>query len=127
MEALAFSRHTINLEFDEETLMPEKATEAPRNAGTDPSATNMKQWNRGQDRVSDQKAPNGTDKASYHVREPIEGDDERLAMRQGDMPPPVRERVATPRIREDRAVQDFRQLGKDAPCHLQRRLHESRE
>ena len=28
-EALAFSRHTINLEFDEETMKPEKATEAP--------------------------------------------------------------------------------------------------
>ena len=28
-------------------------------------------------------------------------------MRQGDMPPPVPERVANPRIREDRAVQDF--------------------
>ena len=28
-------------------------------------------------------------------------------MRQGDMPPPVPERVANPRTREDRAVQDF--------------------
>ena len=36
-EALAFSRHPINLEFDEETMKPEKATEAPRNAGIDPS------------------------------------------------------------------------------------------
>ena len=35
---------------------------------------------------------------------PVE-DDERFAMRQGDMPPPVPERVANPRIREDRAVQ----------------------
>ena len=30
-EALAFSRHTINLEFDVETMKPEKATEAPGN------------------------------------------------------------------------------------------------
>ena len=30
-------------------------------------------------------------------------------MRQGDMPPPVPERVANPRIREDRAVQDFQE------------------
>ena len=30
-------------------------------------------------------------------------------MRKGDMPPPVPERIAIPRIREDRAVQDFRQ------------------
>ena len=35
-EALAFSRHTINLEFDEETMKPEKASAAPRNAGIDP-------------------------------------------------------------------------------------------
>ena len=59
--------------------------------------------------MSDQKAPTGTDRASYHAREPIEDDDERLAMRKGDTPPPVPERVANPKIREDRAVQDVRQ------------------
>ena len=42
-EALAFSRHTINLEFDKETMKPEKATEAPRNAGIDPSTMKIKQ------------------------------------------------------------------------------------
>ena len=42
-EALAFSRHTINLEF-EETMRPEKATDAPRNAGIDPSTMKMKHW-----------------------------------------------------------------------------------
>ena len=99
-EAVAFSRHTIILEFDEETMKPEKATEAPRTAGRDPSTIKMKQWYQRHDRVSDQKAPIGTDRASYHAREPIEGDDERLAMTQGDMPPPVPERVANPRIRE---------------------------
>ena len=41
-EALAFSRHTINLEFDEETMKPEIATEAPRNAGIDPSTMKMR-------------------------------------------------------------------------------------
>ena len=41
-EALAFSRHTIDLEFNEETMRPEKATEAPRNAGIDPSTVKMK-------------------------------------------------------------------------------------
>ena len=35
-EALAFSRHTIKPEFDEETMKPEKATGAPRNARIDP-------------------------------------------------------------------------------------------
>ena len=42
-EALAFSRHTTNLEFDEETMKPVKAAEAPRNAGIDPSTMKMKQ------------------------------------------------------------------------------------
>ena len=32
-EALAFSRHSINLDLDEESMKPEKATMAPRNAG----------------------------------------------------------------------------------------------
>ena len=31
-EAIAFSRHSINLELDEESMEPEKATKAPRNA-----------------------------------------------------------------------------------------------
>ena len=77
--------------------------------------------------MSDQKAPTGTDRASYHAREPIEDDDERLAMRKGHMPPPAPERVANPRIREDRAVQSSvgipTNLGKYAPCHLQRCPH----
>ena len=66
----------------------------------------MMQWYQKHDRVSDQKAPTG---ASHHAREPIEDDDERLAMKKGDMPPPVPERIASPRVREDRAVQEFRQ------------------
>ena len=69
----------------------------------------MKQWYQGHDRVSDQKAPTGTERASHQVREPIEDDDERLATRRGDMPPPVPERVANPKTREDRAAQDLRQ------------------
>ena len=43
-EAFAFSRPTINLEFDEETMKPEKATEAPRNEGTFQSPIIMKRW-----------------------------------------------------------------------------------
>ena len=42
-EVLAFSRHTITPEFDEETMKSEKATEAPRNAGIDPSTLKMMQ------------------------------------------------------------------------------------
>ena len=46
-------RHTIYLEFGEETMKPEKSAEAQRNAGIDSSATTMKQWYQGHDRVSD--------------------------------------------------------------------------
>ena len=106
-DALAFFRPTIDLEFEEETMKAEKATEAPRNAGIEPSTMKMKQWHQKHNRVSDQKAPTGRDRASCHAREPIEDDDERLVMRKSDMPPPVPERVANPRIREDRAVQEF--------------------
>ena len=93
-EALAFSRHTI---IDEETMKAERATEAPTNAAIDPSTMKMKQWCEGHDRVSDQEAPTGTERASYQVREPIENDGERLATRRGDMPPPMPERVANPK------------------------------
>ena len=48
-----------------------------------------------------------TDHLSYQVRERIENDEERVATRRSDMPPPVPERVTNPRIREDREVQDF--------------------
>ena len=49
----------------------------------------------------------GVDRASYQVREPIENDEERLAMKRGDMPPPVPQRAANPRIREEQAVQEI--------------------
>ena len=38
---------------------------------------------------------------------PVENDEETHAMRKRDMPPPVPERVANPRSREDQAWQDF--------------------
>ena len=37
----AFSRHNIDLVFDEETMKPERLTEAPENAGTDPGIMRM--------------------------------------------------------------------------------------
>ena len=116
-EAFAFSRHSINLELDE-IMKPEKASKAPRISGIEPRTMRMKQWYQGEDRLSnesqwqlprnrvgDEKAPTGTDRASYHAREP--DDDERLAMRQGDMPPSAPEPIANARIPEDRSVQDF--------------------
>ena len=40
-------------------------------------------------------------------REPIEDDEERLAMKIGDMPPPLPRRVSNPRIRGDQAWNGF--------------------
>ena len=105
-EALAFSRHSINLELDEENMKPEKATMAARNAGINRSTMKMKKWYQGSARVSDKNSLAG-DRPSYQARELVEDDDERLAMRQRDMPPPVPERDANPKIRDNRAVQDF--------------------
>ena len=85
----------------------------------------MKQWYQGHDRVSDQKAPTGTKMASYQVREPIKDDDEWLGTRRCDMLPPVPERVANPKIREDRAVQDFRQNSEKVHRASKGRLHTS--
>ena len=49
----------------------------------------------------------GADRTSYQEREPIESDEDRLAMKRGDLPPPLPQRVANPRIREDQALQEF--------------------
>ena len=118
-DALAFSGHSINLVFDEETMKPEKLTKAAENCRNGSSTMKLKKWYQGQNResddsqfpsssrVSDPRAPTGTDRALHEVREPIEDDEEMLTMRQGDMPSLVPERVANPRIREDLATQKF--------------------
>ena len=54
-------------------------------------------------RVSDLS---GAERLSYQVRGPIENDEDRLAMKRGDMLPPLPQRVANPRIREDQ-FQEF--------------------
>ena len=58
--------------------------------------------------MCERNAPKGTDRPSCQVREQLENDEKRLAMRQGDIPPPIPERAANPRTREDRRVQFFR-------------------
>ena len=115
-EALAFSRHNINLVFDEEKKKPERITKAPENASIDPST--MRITERYQESTREDDDPHspssnrvsdltGADGMSYQVREPIENDEDRLAMKRGDKPPPLPRRVANPRIREDQAVQEF--------------------
>ena len=55
---------------------------------------------------------------SYQVREPIENDEERLAMKRGDMPPPVPKRVANPKNSSRSSITGISfELGKDAPCY----------
>ena len=43
-EALALSRHNTNLVFDEESMNPERPTEALENAGIDPSTMRVSKW-----------------------------------------------------------------------------------
>ena len=71
-EALAFSQHTIDLKFDEETLKPERAIGAPRNAGIDPSTTKYEATVPETSSRDCSAASIGTDRASYRAREPIE-------------------------------------------------------
>ena len=116
-EALAFSRHIIDLVFDEGKMQPEKLTKEPEKEGIDPSTMRVSKWYReltredddphfpSSTRVSD--VVTGTNRMSYQVREPTENDKERLAMKRGDRPPPVPKRVANPRIREYQALQEF--------------------
>ena len=50
---------------------------------------------------------NGTERSSYQAGGPVEDDEERLAMKKGDMPPPLPRRVSNPKIRDDQALHDF--------------------
>ena len=97
-EALGFSRHNIDLVFVEEHMKAESLTKAPENAGMDPTIMKMKTWYQEPTRESDDSqlpsssrasdALSATDRTSDQVREPSEDDEEGLAMKRGDMPPP---------------------------------------
>ena len=88
-----------------------------KNAEMDPGTMKIKTWYRNRlakvmilsfrlQVASD--ALSATDRTSDQAREPFEDDEERLAMKQGDMPPPVPERVANPRIREFEMTEQYR-------------------
>ena len=113
---LALSRHNINLVFDEENMKPERHSQAPKNAGIDPSTTKISKWYQESTREDDDphspSSNRGSDLTGAHgisdqVREPIANDVDRLAMKRGDMLPPFPQRVANPRIGEDQAFQEF--------------------
>ena len=90
-DALAFSRHSINLVFDEENMKPDRLTKTLENAGIDPSTMRKsKRYHESTREDDDPHSPTstrvsdiftGVDKASYQVREAIENDEERLAMK----------------------------------------------
>ena len=121
-EALAITTIRSKLVFDEEKMKPAMTTEEPRNAGIDPATMKMKRWyqdNQDDIRVSDKSqghtrkkkrdaSVTGVERSSYQTRLSIEDDEGRLSQREGRMPPPPPERVDNPRIREDRAVQEWK-------------------
>ena len=116
-EALALSRYNTDLVFDEENMKSERRTEAPENAGIDQSTMRVSKWYQEPTREDDDpRIPSssrvsdvftGTNRTSYQERRPIENDEERLAMKRGDMPPPVPRRVVNPRIRDNQALHEF--------------------
>ena len=107
-EALAFSRHNINVVFDEENMKPEKLTTAPENAGIDPSTMKMKEWYLEPTREDDDPHfPSSNRVSDALCTGAVENDKETHAMKKRDMPPPVPERVANPRSREDQALQEI--------------------
>ena len=90
-------------------MKPERLTEAPENAGIDPSTVRISKWYQESTREDDDlHSPSsnrvsdftGADRMSYQVRKPIKNDEDRLAMNRGDMPPPLPQRVSNPCIRE---------------------------
>ena len=98
-------------------LQQEKPTKAPDNAGVDQSSMRGSKWYQESTREDDdhRSPPSSavsdvitwTNRMSCQVREPIEHDEEKLAMKRGDMPPPLPERVDNPRIREAQAQMEL--------------------
>ena len=98
-------------------MKPEQLTKAPENAGIDPSTMRGSIWYQETTREDDVShfasssrvgdVFTGITRTSYQTREPVEGDEDRLAMKRGDMLPPVPKRVYNPRIREDQALLEF--------------------
>ena len=48
-----------------------------------------------------------TKRPSCQIRRPVEKDEERLAMKKGDIPPTLPKRRDNPRMREDQALLEF--------------------
>ena len=122
-EALAFSRHNINLVFDEENIKPERLTKALENARVDPSTMRISKWYQESTREDDDPHPpssnrvsdlTGAERMSYQVRETIVNDEDRLVMKRGDMPPPLQSENS----RRSSIRRISFEVGQDAPCHF---------
>ena len=97
-------------------MKPERLTGALENAGIDASTMRVSKWYQEPTREDDNSHFSSssrvsdvytrTCRTSHQEREPIEND-ERLAMKRGDVPPPLPPRVANPRIRNDQALHFF--------------------
>ena len=95
------------------------------NAGIDPRTMRIGKWYQESTREDDDPrspASNrvsdlaGADRMSYQVREPIEKDEDRLAMQRGDI-------CQSENSRRSSITRISFEVGQDAPCHFQRRFY----
>ena len=120
--------------FDEENVKPEKLTKAPENAGIDPSTMRVSKWYQGPTREDDDPPfPSsnrvsdiftGVDRASYQAQEPIENDEDKLAMKRGVIC--LRHCQSELPSREFEKIKHYRnsfELGQDAPCYTLSHKH----
>ena len=104
-----FCQRHISLVFDENRMEPARQEKGPRNAGLDPISVRMSQWYsepicEGNDsQPSSFKRMNegssGAKRPPYQIPRPVAKDDERLASKKGNVPPPLPRRIVNPRIR----------------------------
>ena len=96
-------------------MKSERVTEAPDDAGLKPDTMRVSKWyqeatHKGDfSHFSSFNRTSGTCVESILTseREPIEDDEERLAMQTVDVRPPLARRVSNPRIRDDQALNGF--------------------
>ena len=107
-ESLALCRHNVDLEFNGEVMKPDRYQETPDHAGFNPNTMRVSKWYQKTTLKGDVSHFSSFSRTSDTVvetnltseKEPIE-DDERLAMKIGDMPPLLPGPVSNPRIRDD--------------------------
>ena len=104
-DSLVFCQHHIDLEFDENKMEPARQEEGSSYVGLDPVF------------MSDNSQPPASKKmnqdccranrSQYQLPRSDAKDEERLAKRKDDMPPPLLRRTDNPKIREDLALLAF--------------------